>query len=282
VKPAPFGYHRATSVEDAANLLSELDDAKILAGGQSLIPLMNFRLSTPAHLIDISNLPELNEIRVDDRSVTIGAAVTHTTLLKTSQVASELPLLVDAEKLIAHEVIRNRGTVCGSLAHADPAGEMTAVIRVLNGAVRTSSVEGERVIQAVDLFEGPLQSSLTETEIIVEAIFPKLGRNSASSFREVARRHGDYAVAGAVSVVDYDNARSIESARTAFLSVGPVPILISFDELLVDAKTSDLGHDEIYEFVSSQLNPQNDIHASADYRRHLAAELAWESLKACV
>ncbi|HIF65270.1 MAG TPA: xanthine dehydrogenase family protein subunit M [Acidimicrobiia bacterium] len=282
MKPAPFGYHRATSVEDAANLLSELDDAKILAGGQSLIPLMNFRLSTPAHLIDISNLPELNEIRVDDRSVTIGAAVTHTTLLKTSQVASELPLLVDAEKLIAHEVIRNRGTVCGSLAHADPAGEMTAVIRVLNGAVRTSSVEGERVIQAVDLFEGPLQSSLTETEIIVEAIFPKLGRNSASSFREVARRHGDYAVAGAVSVVDYDNARSIESARTAFLSVGPVPILISFDELLVDAKTSDLGHDEIYEFVSSQLNPQNDIHASADYRRHLAAELAWESLKACV
>ena len=282
MKPAPFGYHRATSVEDAANLLSELDDAKILAGGQSLIPLMNFRLSTPAHLIDISNLPELNEIRVDDRSVTIGAAVTHTTLLKTSQVASELPLLVDAEKLIAHEVIRNRGTVCGSLAHADPAGEMTAVIRVLNGAVRTSSVEGERVIQAVDLFEGPLQSSLTETEIIVEAIFPKLGRNSASSFREVARRHGDYAVAGAVSVVDYDNARSIESARTAFLSVGPVPILISFDELLIEAKTSDIEHDEIYEFVSSQLNPQNDIHASADYRRHLAAELAWESLKACV
>ncbi len=282
MKPAPFDYHRATSVEDATKLLSELDDAKILAGGQSLIPLMNFRLSTPAHLIDISNLPELNKIKVDDRSVRIGAAVTHTTLLNTKQVASELPLLVDAEKFVAHEVIRNRGTVCGSLAHADPAGEMTAVIRVLDGAVRASSAEGERVIQAVDLFDGPLQSSLTETEVIVEAIFPKLGRNSASSFREVARRHGDYAVAGAVSVVDYDDARSIESARTAFLSVGPVPILISFDELLVEAKTSDIGHDEIYEFVSSQLNPQDDIHASADYRRHLAAELAWESLKACV
>ena len=282
MKPAPFDYHRATSVEDATTLLSELDDAKILAGGQSLIPLMNFRLSTPAHLIDISNLSELNKIKVDDRSVRIGAAVTHTTLLNTNQVASELPLLVDAEKFVAHEVIRNRGTVCGSLAHADPAGEMTAVIRVLDGAVRASSAEGERVIQAVDLFDGPLQSSLTETEVIVEAIFPKLGRNSASAFREVARRHGDYAVAGAVSVVDYDDARSIESARTAFLSVGPVPILISFDELLIEAKTSDIEHDEIYEFVSSQLNPQDDVHASADYRRHLAAELAWESLKACV
>jgi carbon-monoxide dehydrogenase medium subunit len=158
---------------------------------------------------------------------------------------------------------------------------MTAVIRVLDGAVRTSSVEGDRVIQAVDLFDGPLQSSLTETEVIVEAIFPKLGRNSASSFREVARRHGDYAVAGAVSVVDYDDERSIKSARTAFLSVGPVPILINFDELLVEAKTSDMEHDEIYEFVSSQLDPQDDVHASADYRRHLAAELAWQSLKAC-
>ena len=282
MKPASFDYHRATSVEDATQLLSELQDAKILAGGQSLIPLMNFRLSTPPHLIDISNLPELSEIKVDDRSVRVGAAVTHTTLLKTQRVALELPLLVDAEKLVAHEVIRNRGTVCGSLAHADPAGEMTAVIRVLDGAVRTSSVEGERTIQAVDLFEGPLQSSLKENEIIVEAIFPKLGKNSSSSFREVARRHGDYAVAGAVSVVDYDDARSIASARTAFLSVGPVPILISFDQLLAKAKISDIDHDEIYEFVSAQLNPQADVHASADYRRHLAAELAWESLKACV
>lgn len=281
MKPAAFNYHRATSVDHAIRLLEELDDAKILAGGQSLIPLMNFRLATPAHLIDISNLPELGEVTIDEHSVRVGAAVTHTELLQHEQVASELPLLVQAEKLIAHEVIRNRGTVCGSLAHADPAGEMTAVIRVLGGAVRTSSVDGERIIQAPDLFEGPLQSSLKENEMIVEAIFPKLGPNSASSFREIARRHGDYAVAGAVSVVEYDDAQSIESARTAFLSVGPTPILISFDERLAGTKITDIDHDEIYEFVSSQINPQDDVQASGDYRRHLAAELAWESLKAC-
>ena len=282
MKPAAFNYHRATSVDHATKLLAELEDAKILAGGQSLIPLMNFRLATPAHLIDISNLPELSEVAFDEHSVQVGAAVTHTQLLQHEQVASELPLLVEAEKFIAHEVIRNRGTVCGSLAHADPAGEMTAVLRVLNGAVRTSSVDGERIIQAADLFEGPLQSSLKENEVIVEAIFPKLGPNSTSSFREIARRHGDYAVAGAVSVVEYDDAETIESARTALLSVGPTPILVSFDERVTGTRISDIDHDEIYEFVSSQINPQDDVQASGDYRRHLAAELAWESLKACV
>ncbi len=282
MKPAPFNYHRATSVKDATQLLADLDDAKILAGGQSLIPLMNFRLATPVHLIDISRLPELAEIKIEEDAVEIGAAVTHSQVLHNEGVGAQLSLLVEAERLVAHEVIRNKGTLCGSLAHADPAGEMTAVICVLGGTVQTSSVAGERIIQAADLFEGPLQSSLREDEMIVSATFPKLSKSAVTSFREVARRHGDYAVAGAVSVVEYDDNEVVTSARAAFLSVGPVPTVVSFDELLTGNKISDVGHDEVYEFLSSRLNPHGDLQTSADYRRHLGAEMGWKSLEACI
>ena len=282
MKPSPFSYHPAASVDEAAQLLYELEDAKILAGGQSLIPLMNFRLASPTHLIDISGLAELSEIKVSETEVEIGASVTHSQVLQSEQAGSALPLLVEAEKLIAHEVIRNRGTLCGSLAHADPAGEMTAVISVLNGRVDTASVSGGRTIEATDLFEGPLQSSLREDELIVSATFPKLGPRTVSSFREVARRHGDYAVAGAVSGVEYDNNDQVQSARAAFLSVGPVPTVVSFDDLLRGTRIEDVGHSEIYNFLSSQLEPHGDLQASADYRRHLAAEMGWASLEACI
>ena len=167
MKPSPFNYYCPASVDEAVQLLSDLEDAKILAGGQSLIPLMNFRLAAPEHLIDISGLAELSEIKVDPDEVEIGASVTHSQVLQSEQIGSELPLLWEAEKLVAHEVIRNRGTLCGSLAHADPAGEMTAVLSVLRGKVQTASVSGGRTIQAMDLFEGPLQSSLRDDELIV-------------------------------------------------------------------------------------------------------------------
>lgn len=282
MKPSPFNYHRATSVDEATELLADLEDAKILAGGQSLIPLMNFRLATPAHLIDISGLTELGGIRSNENEVEIGASVTHSQVLQSEEVGLELPLLVEAERLVAHEVIRNRGTLCGSLAHADPAGEMTALISVLGGTVQTASVSGGRTIQATDLFDGPLQSSLGEDEIIISASFPKLGAKTVGSFREVARRHGDYAVAGAVSVVEYDDNERVNSARAAFLSVGPVPVLVSFDDLLSGNRIEDVGHDEVYNFLNSQLNPHGDLQTSADYRRHLAAEMGWASLEACV
>ena len=281
MKPSPFNYYCPASVDEAVQLLSDLEDAKILAGGQSLIPLMNFRLATPEHLIDISGLAELSEIKVDPDEVEIGASVTHSQVLQSEQIGSQLPLLWEAEKLVAHEVIRNRGTLCGSLAHADPAGEMTAVLSVLGGKVQTASVSGGRTIEAMDLFEGPLQSSLRDDELIVSATFPTLGPNTVSSFREVARRHGDYAVAGAVSVVEYDDNNLVCSAHAAFLSVGPVPTLISFDDLLVGHRIEDVGYTEIYNFLSSQLDPHGDLQTSAGYRRHLAAEMGWASLEAC-
>ena len=281
MKPSPFNYYCPASVDEAVQLLSDLEDAKILAGGQSLIPLMNFRLATPEHLIDISGLAELSEIKVDPDEVEIGASVTHSQVLQSEQIGSQLPLLWEAEKLVAHEVIRNRGTLCGSLAHADPAGEMTAVLSVLRGKVQTASVSGGRTIEATDLFEGPLQSSLRDDELIVSATFPTLGPNAVSSFREVARRHGDYAVAGAVSVVEYDDNSLVCSAQAAFLSVGPVPTLISLDDLLVGHRIEDVGYTEIYNFLSSQLDPHGDLQTSADYRRHLAAEMGWASLEAC-
>ena len=202
MKPVSFDYHRPQTVTEAVAMLDELYDAKVLAGGQSLVPLMNFRLAAPANLIDISRLEELARIEVSPDAVLVGAAVTHSELHDHSPAAEAVPLLREAESLIAHEVIRNRGTVCGSLAHADPSGELTAVLMLLGGSVQAVSVDGTRVIAGVDLFEGPLQSSLAENELIVEAVFPRPGASTATAFREVTRRHGDYAVCGVAVAVD--------------------------------------------------------------------------------
>lgn len=280
MKPVPFEYHRPDSVAEAVAMLAELDDAKVLAGGQSLVPLMNYRLAAPSHLIDVSRLEELRRVDVTERAVVVGAAVTHSELHGHEGAAAAIPLLREAETLIAHEVIRNRGTVCGSLAHADPSGELTAVLTLLEGEVLARSVDGERTIAASELFEGPLQSSLAENELLIEATFPRPPTTTRTTFREVARRHGDYAVCGVATAVDRSAAGIVESARAAFISVAPTPLVIDLGPVVVAPGAGAIDKGEVYDYVVGRIDPSDDIHATADYRRHIAGVLVCRALEA--
>jgi len=196
VKPAPFEYHCPASVAEAVSLLGSLEDAKVLAGGQSLIPLLNFRLARPEHLVDINRLDELNRVYERDGGLAVGATVRQADLEANSLAAARCPLLPLALRLVAHPVIRNRGTVCGSLAHADPAAELCATLLALDGRVIARSERGEREIAAADLFRGPMDSALEPDELLIEAWFPAVAGRVAIA--EEARRHGDFAMAGAV------------------------------------------------------------------------------------
>lgn len=280
MKPVSFEYHRPETVAAAVALLDELDDVKVLAGGQSLVPLMNYRLAAPAHLVDVSRLSELRRTEVTADAVIVGAAVTHSELHDDDGVAEAVPLLREAEALIAHEVIRNRGTVCGSLAHADPSGELTAVLSLLGGSVQARSVDGQRTIQAGDLFEGPLQSSLAENELIVDVSFPRPSATTVTTFREVARRHGDYAVCGVATAVDRNGLGAVTDARAAFISVAPTPLVINLTEVIGGRTRTEIDKGAVYEFVTARVEPPGDIHATADYRQHLAGVLVCEALEA--
>lgn len=282
MKPPPFDYHRPGSVAEAIELLDGLEDAKVIAGGQSLVPLMNYRLAAPAHLVDISRLDELGTITVDDGAVVVGATVTHTALLNHSGATEAIPLLCDAEQLIAHEVIRNRGTVCGSLAHADPAGELTAVLALLEGSVRAASTAGERDVAAVDLFDGPLQTSLAENELVLSARFPRPPGHRSTSFREMARRHGDYAICGVATAVDRGAGGRLDSARAAFICVAPTPLVVDLTPVVAGRGPGEIDRGDVYDFVVERVDPADDIHATADYRRHLAGVLAGQGLEAAL
>jgi aerobic carbon-monoxide dehydrogenase medium subunit len=259
VKPPAFDYSRPESVAEAVRLLADLgDDGKVLAGGQSLVPLLSMRLAAPHHLVDINRLHELDYVRVSDGTVRIGALARHATVLASEEAAAAQPLLRQALRLVAHPTIRNRGTTLGSIVHADPSGEMTAVLALLNGTVTIASAAGERSVAAADFFLGPLESAVTAGDLAIEAAVPVLAAHTGTAFLEVARRHGDYAVCGVATVVAPD------STRVAFLSMAPTPLVLD----LTGVATGELG-----DAVRDQVEPESDIHASAGYRRHLAAVL---------
>jgi aerobic carbon-monoxide dehydrogenase medium subunit len=280
MKPPPFVYHRPTSVEEATRLLAELgDEAKVVAGGQSLVPLLNFRLAAPAHLVDINGITGLDGLDRADGAVDVGATVRHSRLLREREVAAAHPLLVEATGWIAHPVIRNRGTVCGSLAHADPAAELPAVLALLGGGVeavawRSGSLMARR-LPAAELFAGPLQTTLEVDELVVAASFPTLAPGTGWAVDELARRHGDYALAGVVLTVTVDGDGKPTSGRAAYLSCAPTPVVVDVGPVLADGRA---GPDALYDLVASSLDPTDDIHATAEYRRHLAATLTVRAL----
>jgi carbon-monoxide dehydrogenase medium subunit len=257
VKPPAFDYSRPESVAEAVRLLSELgDDGKVLAGGQSLVPLLSMRLASPHHLVDINRLHELDYVRVSDGTVHIGALARHATVLASEEAAEAQPLLRQALRLVAHATIRNRGTTLGSIVHADPSGEMTAVLALLDGTVTIAAAAGQRTVPASEFFLGPLESAVSAGDLAIEATVPIAGPQTGTAFLEVARRHGDYAVCGVAAVV------TPESTRVAFLSMGPTPLVLDLTDVT-----------ELGDAVRDQVEPESDIHASADYRRHLAAVL---------
>ena len=196
MKPPPFEYHSPASVAEAVELLGLLEEAKVLAGGQSLLPLLNFRLARPAHLVDINGVAGLDRVYERDGGIAVGATVRQADLEASALALRACPLLGAALRLVAHPVIRNRGTVCGSLAHADPAAELCATLLALDGKVRCRSPRGEREIAAGDLFRGPMDPALEPDELIVEAWFPAF--SGPAAIAEEVRRQGDFAMAGAV------------------------------------------------------------------------------------
>ena len=237
MKPPPFVYHRPTSVEEATRLLAELgDEAKIVAGGQSLVPLLNFRLAAPGHLVDVNAIAGLDRLGRADGAVEVGATVRDARLLREREVAAAHPLLAEATAWIAHPVIRNRGTVCGSLAHADPAAELPAVLALLDGSVeavawRRGALTSRRV-PAAELFAGPLQTTLEADELVVAATFPTLDAGTGWAVDELARRHGDYALAGVVLTVTVDGDGKPTSGRAAYLSCAPTPVVVDIGPAL--------------------------------------------------
>jgi len=243
VKPPPFEYHAPATVDDACELLASLEDAKVLAGGQSLIPLLNFRLARPAHLVDINRIEGLDRIYERDGGVAVQALARQAAVEDSEVAARVCPLLRDSVRLVAHRVIRNRGTVCGSLAHADPASELPAVLLALGGHVVARSARGERVIPAADLFVGVFETSLAPDELLVEAWFPPSPRPFA--ILEESRRHGDFALAGVVRAAD----------RVALFGVAPTPVL---------AERAD---------PARGLEPSGDLEASPEFRNHLVRVL---------
>jgi aerobic carbon-monoxide dehydrogenase medium subunit len=243
VKPPPFEYHAPTSVEETVGLLAELEDAKILAGGQSLIPLLNFRLARPAHLVDINGLTELDRVYEREGGVAVGAAVRQATAERHPLLGQRCPLVPLALHHVAHHVIRNRGTVCGSIAHADPAAELCAVLLALDGHVVARSVRGERMIAASELFLGTFETALEPDEMVTEVWFPAHGPDVA--LVEESRRHGDFAMAGV--------ARG--GGRLALFGVAPTPVLVDAADPTRD------------------LRPSGDLESSPEFKLHLVRVL---------
>jgi aerobic carbon-monoxide dehydrogenase medium subunit len=287
MKPAPFEYQAPASLAAALEALARHGgDAKLLAGGQSLIPVMNFRLAQPALLIDINKLTELDFVRRgEDGSLRIGALVRQRRLEREPLVAEAAPLLREAVPFIAHPQIRNRGTFGGSLAHADPAAELPAVAVALRARFRLQKAGGERWVEASDFFAGLFTTSLEPDELLVEAAIPTLAPRTGWAFLEVARRHGDYAQAGVAAVVTLGEDGRCREARLVYLSVGDAPVeareaaRLLVGELLVGGTTASPAVEAAAEKASrDEMDPFGDIHATSDFKRHLARVLTRRAL----
>ena len=279
MKPAPFAHHAPRSVEEAVSVLAEVGhDGKILAGGQSLIPILNMRLASPAHLVDINRVTGLDGVEVGPDHVRVGALVRHAQLERHEDAYAALPLLRQALVNVAHPAIRNRGTTVGSIAHADAAGEMPAILVLTDGVVEAAGPRGSREIAARDFFEGPLETSLAEDEMAVAVRFRRFAPGTATAFAESARRHGDYAMAGvAAAVTTADGV--ITAASASFVSVTDVPTVLDLTDLLAGQETATADWSAAAEAVRAHIEPEGDIHATADYRRMLAGELARRVLR---
>jgi aerobic carbon-monoxide dehydrogenase medium subunit len=283
MKPAPFEYQAPESLEAALEALSRHGgEAKILAGGQSLIPVMNFRLAEPALLIDINKLAELDFVRrEDDGGLRVGALVRQRRLERDPLVAEAAPLVHEAVPFVAHPQIRNRGTFGGSLAHADPAAEMPAVAVALDARFRLQRSGGDRWVPARQFFAGLFSTALEPEEMLTEVAIPPLPQRTGWSFIEVARRHGDYAQVGAAALVTLDESGRCRAARLVYLSVGDAPVVAEeAARMLAGEELSPAAIQAAAEKASrDEMNPSGDVHATPEFKRHLARVLTGRVLR---
>ena len=279
MKPAPFDYARPDTLEEALRVLAGRSGAKVLAGGQSLVPLLSMRLAAPELLVDLNGVPGLDHVTVDDSGVRVGALARHADVLAEAGVRRVQPLVPLALEQVAHATIRNRGTTVGSLIHADAAAEMPMVLRLLDGSLDVVGPTGRRTIAAADLYLGPLESSVGADEIAVEAFFPALAERSGVAFEEIARRHGDYAVVGVAAVVTLDADGRVSEARAGYLSVSDVPAVVDVTEEL-DGGVAPEALEVAATGALLDLTPETDLHATAAYRAHLVRVLTARVLTA--
>jgi CO/xanthine dehydrogenase FAD-binding subunit len=282
MKPAPFDYYAPTTAEEALSHLAEHGyDAKVLAGGQSLVPMMNFRLVQPAVLVDLNNIPELSYIRSDDNGgVLVGAMTRYKQVGSDPLIAKGIPLVHEAIPSIGTPQVRTRGTIGGSLAHADPSAELVAVSVAVGGRFKLRNQKGERWVPADEFFISLFTSALEPEELLLEINLPPLPERSGWSLKEVARRHNDYALVGVVAVVTVDKKGNCEDARIVYLSAGDRPMEgHQAAELLKGQKpTSEAIHAAAEKAASADIEPGSDIHATAEFRRHLANVLTRRAL----
>lgn len=280
MKPAPFDYVRAESVAHAVQALAAAGgDGKVIAGGQSLMPMMNFRLVKPSLLVDINHIPDLAGIRQQDGRLRIGALVRHRTTAADPAIARHVPVLHQAMRHVAHLTVRNRGTFCGSVCHADPAAEMPMIALLLDGTVHTATPRGGRRLPAREFFLGPLMTALEPDELVTEIEIDTLPPGTGWGFEEFARRHGDYALAAVAVVVQRRDGRAA-APRIAVMGIGDRPMRLPEAEAALDG--SDMGEaaiDAAVDALHAAIAPNADLHASAEYRRHLAGVLAGRALR---
>ncbi|HEY7060294.1 MAG TPA: xanthine dehydrogenase family protein subunit M [Chloroflexota bacterium] len=280
MKPTAFEYDDPRTADEALALLAQYgDDAKALAGGQSLVPLMNFRLARPGRLVDLNLIAALSHLRVEAGALRIGAMTRQREIERSPLVAAGWPLLAEATALIGHAQIRNRGTVGGSLAHADPAAELPAVMAALDAEFVVRGAGGERTVPATEFFLGYLTTALAPDELLVEIRVPALPPRTGGAFVEVSRRHGDFALVGVAALVTLDADGVISAARLAFTGAAPTPLRAARAEArLVGERPAEPLFREAGLLASADLEPEDDLHASAAYRREVGGVLARRAL----
>lgn len=279
MKPAPFRYTAPESVAEALGLLRSYgQDGKLLAGGQSLVPLLNMRLARPSVIIDLNRILELSYIKEDNGEIAVGAMTRQRETELSPLIRGRLPLLAEALGVVGHPQIRNRGTIGGSIAHADPSAELPPVAAVLQAKMVIRGPKGRRVLTPEEFFLTYLTTALEPDELLVEIRFPVVPKAGAA-FLEVARRHGDYALAG-VAVVVSKNGERVGTCRLAFTGVGPGPVRIPEAEAAVMGNhLTDRVLQDVRKTVEERLDPDSDVHASAEYRKHVAGVLAVRALR---
>ncbi len=283
MKPARFEYHAPASIDEVLALLKRYGgEAKLLAGGQSLMPLMNFRLARPPALIDLNGIQSLAYIREDNGVVRLGAMTRQRSIEFSPVVRKRLPLLAEATTLVGHLPIRTRGTIGGSIAHADPSAEYPAVLTALDGTVTVRGPRGERTLRASELFETYLTTNLEADEILVEVQLPAMPAGAGFAFEEFSRRHGDFAIVGIAAVL-VGEGRRCTAARLTTAGAGPVPTrLRPAEEILEREGLSKASIEKAAELAADLVEPDSDVHASAAYRRNLTRVLTGRALRRAI
>jgi carbon-monoxide dehydrogenase medium subunit len=282
MKPPRFKYHDPTTLDDALELLAQYgDESKILAGGQSLMPVLNFRLARPANLIDVNGIAELAGLADAGGGLSLGAMVRQRALERSDLVRQRCPPIIQALPFVGHAQIRNRGTVGGSLAHADPAAELPAVMVAADATFTLRSRTAERVVEAEEFFVGQLVTVLAPDEMLIRIDIPGLPEQTGSSVQEVAMRLGDFALAGVVTTLTLDASARVSRARIVCFGVGERPLRQrEAEQSLQGAVPGDTAFAEAGRLVSARVQPTDDIHASAGYRQRVAAVLTRRALTA--